>query len=110
LSEQHKIVAAVYQATVSPATKTGTVVHDRFDTIFQLPVGVEVGPYHPENYVIGAISDSLTVMAGWVLRRLSAVRTRLHQRVDLPAGIYSPAPSAHGAAANRHTASMLPPE
>jgi hypothetical protein len=39
--------------------------------------------YPPENYVIGALSDSLQLMAGWVLRWLSAVRTRLRQRLDL---------------------------
>jgi hypothetical protein len=39
--------------------------------------------YPPENYVIGALSDSLKLMAGWVLRWLSAVRTRLRQRLDL---------------------------
>jgi len=39
--------------------------------------------YPPENYVIGAISDSLKLMAGWVLRWLFAVRTRFHQRLDL---------------------------
>ena len=39
--------------------------------------------YPPENYVIWAISDSLKLMAGWVLRWLSAVRTRLRQRLDL---------------------------
>jgi hypothetical protein len=38
--------------------------------------------YPPENYVIWAISDSLKLMAGWVLRWLSAVRTRLRQRLD----------------------------
>ena len=35
------------------------------------------------NYVIGALSDSLELMAGWVFRWLSAVRTRLGQRLDL---------------------------
>src|SRR5215468_9232612 len=39
--------------------------------------------YPPENYVIRALSDSLKLMAGWVLRWLSAVRTRLRQRLDL---------------------------
>jgi len=37
----------------------------------------------PENYVIEAISDSLQPMAGWILRWLSALRTRLRQRLDL---------------------------
>jgi hypothetical protein len=36
--------------------------------------------YPPENYVIGALSDSLDLMAGWVLRWLSGVRTWLRQR------------------------------
>jgi len=36
-----------------------------------------------ENYVIGPISDSLELMAGWVLQSLSAVRMRLSQRLDL---------------------------
>jgi hypothetical protein len=39
--------------------------------------------YPPENYVIGALSDSLKLMAGWVLRWLSAVRTRLSQLLEL---------------------------
>jgi len=39
--------------------------------------------YPPGNYVIGALSDSLELMAGWVLRWLSAVRTRPGQRLDL---------------------------
>jgi hypothetical protein len=39
--------------------------------------------YPPENYVIGALSDSLKPMAGWVLRWLSAVRTRRRQRLEL---------------------------
>jgi hypothetical protein len=39
--------------------------------------------YSPENYVIGAISDSQKLMAGWVLRWLSAVRTRLRQHRNL---------------------------
>jgi hypothetical protein len=39
--------------------------------------------YPPENYVIGPISDSLELMAGWVLQWLSAVRMRLRQRLDL---------------------------
>ena len=37
----------------------------------------------PENYVIGALSDNLKLMAGWVVRWLSAARTRLRQRLDL---------------------------
>ena len=39
--------------------------------------------YPPENYVIEALSDSLELMAGSVLRWLSAMRTRLGQRLDL---------------------------
>jgi hypothetical protein len=39
--------------------------------------------YPPENYVTGALSDSLKLMAGWVLGWLSAVRTRLRKRLDL---------------------------
>ena len=39
--------------------------------------------YPPENYVIGALSDTLKLMAGWVLGWLSAVRARLRQRLDL---------------------------
>jgi len=39
--------------------------------------------YPPKNWFIGALSDSLKLMAGWVLRWLSAVRTRLRQRLDL---------------------------
>ena len=39
--------------------------------------------YPPENYVIGALSDNLELMAGWGLRWLSAVRTRLGRRLDL---------------------------
>jgi hypothetical protein len=35
------------------------------------------------NYVIWALSDSLDLMAGWVRRWLSGVRTRLRQRRDL---------------------------
>jgi hypothetical protein len=46
--------------------------------------------YPPENYVIGALSDSLKLMAGWVLRWLSAVRTRLRRRLD----VLHPGPSA----------------
>jgi hypothetical protein len=37
----------------------------------------------PENYIIGALSDSLDLMAGSVLRWLSGVRMRLRQRRDL---------------------------
>jgi hypothetical protein len=39
--------------------------------------------YPPGNYVLGALSDSLNLMAGWVLRWLSGVRTRLRERRDL---------------------------
>jgi hypothetical protein len=39
--------------------------------------------YPPENYVIGALSDSLKLMVGWVLRWLSAVRTRIRQNLDI---------------------------
>jgi hypothetical protein len=39
--------------------------------------------YPPEDCVIGALSDSLKLMAGWVLRWLSAVPTRLRQRLDV---------------------------
>jgi hypothetical protein len=39
--------------------------------------------YPPENCVIGALSDSLKLTVGWVLRWFSAVRTQLRQRLDL---------------------------
>jgi hypothetical protein len=39
--------------------------------------------YPAENYVIGALSDSLDLMVRWVLRWLSGVRTRLRKRRDL---------------------------
>ena len=39
--------------------------------------------YPPENYVIRALSDSLKPKAEWVLLWLSALRTRLRQRLDL---------------------------
>jgi hypothetical protein len=48
------------------------------------PVCCAFSKHHPPgNYVIEAISDSLKPMAGWVLRWLSTVRTRLCQRIDL---------------------------
>jgi hypothetical protein len=62
-------------------------VWDRLNN--RTPIASAVDPcafskhYPPENYVIGAISDSPKLMAGWVLQWLSTVRTRLRQRLDL---------------------------
>jgi hypothetical protein len=39
--------------------------------------------YPPENFAVRALSDSLKAMMGWVLRWLSAVRTRFRRRRDL---------------------------
>jgi hypothetical protein len=39
--------------------------------------------YPPENFAVRALSDSLKAMMGWVLRWLSAVRTRFCRRCDL---------------------------
>src|ERR1700757_2746807 len=39
--------------------------------------------YPPENCVLGALSDSLKLTVGCVLRWFSAVRTQLRQRLDL---------------------------
>jgi hypothetical protein len=39
--------------------------------------------YPPANFAVRTLSDSLKAMTGWVLRWLSAVRTRFRQRRDL---------------------------
>jgi hypothetical protein len=60
----------------------GRFIQRRPDTLGRYALGASGGRAFskhcpPENYVIGTLSDSLEHMAGWVLRWLSAVRTRL---------------------------------
>jgi hypothetical protein len=68
----------------------------RIDALFEIERSISGGecrgapkgaadaePAFGRNYVIGALSDSLDLMVRWVLRWLSGVRTRLHQRRDL---------------------------